>query len=70
MSTTAEILAEVETAISSTLTAQSYTAAGRSKQMASLATLFAVRRELKEELSNSSNGGGSMISLLRLEDAS
>ncbi len=54
-----ERLAAVRQAISDTLTAQSYSVAGRAKAMASLQTLREMERELMEEVSNS----GSMCSL-------
>lgn len=54
-----ERLAAVRRAISDTLTAQSYSVAGRAKAMASLSTLREMERELMEEVSNA----GSMCSL-------
>ena len=55
----ADRLAAVRAAIEGALTAQSYSIAGRNKQMASLAELRTMERELMEECSN----GGSMCSL-------
>lgn len=68
MATAAELLAEVETAISACLTAQTYSIAGRSKAMAQLAELRKFRQELKDEISTSSNSSGSMVSLLKFEE--
>lgn len=68
MATASELLAQVETAISNCLTAQSYSVAGRQKTMAQLRELREFRKELVDEISNSS--GGSMCSLLSLEQVS
>lgn len=70
MATPAELLTQVETAISQTLTAQSYTIAGRQKQMAQLGQLREFRKELLEEINNGSESSGSMASLLKMEAAS
>lgn len=65
-----ELLEDVSTAIRNTLTAQSYSApGGRQKQMADLKALMQFRRELLDEVSASSDGGGSMCSLLSMERA-
>lgn len=70
MASTADILTEVETAISNTLTAQSYSApGGRQKQMADLTALMKFRRDLMDEISMSSANGGSMASLCVMEGA-
>ena len=66
MTSPSELLADVNTAIRSCLTAQSYTVAGRQKAMAQLAELRKFRQELIDEISNGSQG--SMLSLLSLED--
>lgn len=63
MATAAELLAETEAAISACLTAQSYTIAGRAKNMAALSSLREFRRELMEEIDSGSDGSGSMCSL-------
>lgn len=65
MTTASELLTQVETAISNCLTAQSYSIAGRSKQMAQLRELREFRQQLKDEVANGTDG--SMCSLLRLE---
>lgn len=57
------ILANVETAITNCLTAQAYTVAGRSKQMAQLKELREFRKELLREVADGSESGGSMASL-------
>lgn len=64
MASAADLLAQVETAISNCLTAQAYSVAGRSKQMAQLKELREFRQQLKDEAANES--AGSMCSLLRL----
>lgn len=63
MATASELLTQVETAISQCLTAQSYSIAGRQKQMAQLAELRKFRQELKDEISAAANSSGSMCSL-------
>lgn len=63
MATPSELLTQVETAITNCLTAQSYTIAGRQKQMAQLAELRQFRAELLEEINNGSESSGSMCSL-------
>lgn len=68
MATATDLLTQVETAISNCLTAQAYTVAGRSKQMAQLKELREFRQQLKDEIANGT--GGSMVSLLRLEPPS
>lgn len=68
MATASELLAQVETAISNCLTAQSYSVAGRQKTMAQLRELREFRKELVDEISNGS--GDSMCSLLSLEQVS
>ena len=68
MATAAELLAEVNTAISNTLTAQSYSApGGRQKQMAALKDLRAFRAELLAEVRAES--AGSMVTLLEMNPA-
>ncbi len=70
MASAEQILAEVETAISNTLTAQSYSLpGGRQKQMADLKALMQFRMDLLREVSAGSSGGGSMASLCTLGDA-
>ena len=66
MASTAELLQQVETAISNCLTAQSYTVAGRQKTMAQLRELREFRQQLKDELSIENGGSGSMATLLTL----
>lgn len=66
MASTAELLQQVETAISNCLTAQSYTVAGRQKTMAQLRELREFRQQLKDELSIENSGSGSMATLLTL----
>jgi hypothetical protein len=66
MASTAELLQQVETAISNCLTAQSYTVAGRQKTMAQLRELREFRQQLKDELSIENSGSGSMSTLLTL----
>ncbi len=69
MASAASLLEEVETAISHTLTAQSYSApGGRQKQMADLKALMQFRKELVDEVANTS--AGSMASLCELCDPS
>lgn len=55
-------LAAVRSAIDRCLASQSYTARGRSQQMAQLATLRAMEIELQDEVQAASDGG-SMASL-------
>ena len=52
MATAQELLDEVETAISSCLTAQASTARGRSLERARLSDLREFRRDLKKEIGN------------------
>ena len=62
-----ELLEDVSTAIRNTLTAQSYSApGGRQKQMADLRALMQFRKDLMDEVSAASEGGGSMCSLLQM----
>lgn len=68
MASASDILTQVETAITNCLTAQSYSVSGRTKQMAQLRELREFRQQLKDEIANGS--GGSMVSLLRLEQVS
>jgi hypothetical protein len=63
MPTPTELLAETETAIQNCLKAQSYTIAGRQKQMAMLKELREFRAELKREIDAAAESGGSMCSL-------
>jgi hypothetical protein len=65
MTTSTQLLAAVNTAILQTLTAQSYTVHGRSKQMAALRDLMKARTELMDEAD--AEASGSMVSLLSLE---
>jgi hypothetical protein len=65
MTTSAQLLAAVNTAIMQALTAQSYTVHGRSKQMAALRDLMKARTELMDEAD--AEASGSMVSLLSLE---
>ena len=60
-SSASDRLLAVREAINTTLTAQSYSAAGRSKSMASLGELRKLEKELMDEASNA--GNGSMCSL-------
>lgn len=57
MKTAAEMLAEVEAAISACLNAQSYSVADRQKTSARLDELRNFRRELIAEVKESSHGG-------------
>jgi hypothetical protein len=66
MATASELLEQVNTAISNCLTAQMYSVAGRTKQMAQLKELREFRQSLIDEVANGS--GGSMCSLLSLEE--
>ena len=59
MATAQELLDEVETAISSCLTAQATTARGRSLERARLSELRVFRHELKDEM----NAGTSTFTL-------
>jgi hypothetical protein len=68
MTTAAEMLTDVNTAIRNCLTAQSYSVAGRQKAMAQLSELRKFRQELIAEIANGSHG--SMCSLLSLENVS
>lgn len=70
MATASDLLTQVETAITSCLTAQSYSVAGRQKTMAQLRELREFRQQLKDEIANGSSGSGSMVSLLKLEEPS
>lgn len=63
MATAAELLEEVNDAISKALTAQSFTIRGRSQQLASLAELRKFRQELIAEIGEASNNSGSMCTL-------
>lgn len=66
MASASELLEQVESAISNCLNAQSYSIAGRTKQMAQLKELREFRQSLIDEIANGS--GGSMCSLLSLEE--
>lgn len=55
-------LAAVRSAIAACLTSQAYTVRGRSQQMAQLATLREMEKELQDEVGHENNGG-SMASL-------
>lgn len=68
MASASELLSQVESAITSCLTAQSYSIAGRQKVMAQLAQLREFRKELLDEIANGSNSSGSMASLCKLEE--
>lgn len=57
MATAADLLTEVNTAISACLQSQAYTIAERSQQRAKLSELQAFRRELLQEVQESANGG-------------
>lgn len=63
MATASQLLTECENAISACLKAQDYTVAGRQKRMAELRELRILRQELKDEVANASDGGGSMATL-------
>jgi hypothetical protein len=65
MTTANDLLTAVNTSILQTLTAQSYTVHGRSKQMAALRDLMKARTELMDEIN--AEADGSMVSLLSLE---
>lgn len=70
MSSAVVLLAEVEAAISNTLTAQSYSApGGRQKQMAALSELRKFRTELLQEITTNGSGNQSMASLCSIEGA-
>jgi hypothetical protein len=62
MTSASEHLANVNAAITACLTAQSYTVAGRTKQMAQLAELRKFRQELLDEI-NAGESSGGMCSL-------
>jgi hypothetical protein len=66
MATSSELLAQVETAISNCLTAQSYSVAGRQKTMAQLRELREFRKELVDEIASGSESNGSMCSLMQM----
>lgn len=66
------LLQQTEAAILNCLTAQSYTAYGRQKQMAELAQLRAFRAELIQELRDDADNfgmgsSGSMVELIQME---
>lgn len=63
----ADLLAEVESAISACLTSQQYTARGRSQQRARLAELTALRRELQSEVNEASTNSGSMSTVCQID---
>lgn len=63
MASASELLEQVETAITSCLTAQSYSVAGRQKTMAQLRELREFRQQLLDEISAGSSGSASMCSL-------
>jgi FixJ family two-component response regulator len=67
MASASELLSQVESAITSCLTAQSYSIAGQ-KVMAQLAQLREFRKELLDEIANGSNSSGSMATLCKLEE--
>jgi len=64
MATSAQdLLDQVNQAITNCLTAQSYSIAGRTKQMAELATLRDFRIQLLNEIQSGTESSGSMCSL-------
>ena len=65
MTTANDLLTNVNAAIVSCLSAQSYSVAGRQKTMAQLSELRKFRQELLDEISNGSGGGG-MATLLSM----
>lgn len=65
MTTANDILNAVNTAILQTLTAQSYTVHGRSKQMAALRDLMKARTDLQDEIN--AEADSSMITLVQIE---
>lgn len=67
MTSASALLKETEDAIRRCLTAQAYTAYGRTKQMAQLRELRELRRQLLDEVDAESNGG-SMTTLLQLQE--
>lgn len=69
MTTADELLTATNAAILNCLTAQSYSVAGRAKAMAQLKDLQAFRQQLMDEISNGTNGGGSMATLLNMQEA-
>jgi hypothetical protein len=71
-STAAQLLAQTEAAIFNCLTAQSYTAYGRQKNMAELDQLRKFRAELQQEMRDDADNfgmgsSGSMAQLISLE---
>lgn len=70
MTTASDLLAATNAAILKTLTSQEYELpGGQRKQMAKLAELRALRSQLIDEVSNGSESGGSMCSLLQMGNA-
>ena len=67
MATAAELLAEVNTAISAALTSQSYTLRGRTQTRARLDELRKFRAELLQEVQEEASGGAmsSVIEIMR-----
>lgn len=64
----ADLLTQVEAAITKCLTSQAYTVRGRSQQLAQLDQLRKLRSELMQEINESSANGGSMVSLGEMMD--
>jgi len=62
-SSAAELLEQVDAAITRALTSQSWTNRGRSLQMANLAELRKFRAELLQEIDSEGYNGGSMASV-------
>lgn len=67
MATAAELLEEVNDAISSCLKSQAYTIRGRNQQRARLQELQALRRELIGEVNESAANSGSMASVGQID---
>ena len=70
MATTAELLAEVEVAISAALKSQEYGSKGLSQKRAQLSQLQSLRRELLAEIREQTANGGGMSSLGQIHPAS
>lgn len=70
MTTASDLLTATNAAILKTLTSQEYELpGGHRKQMAKLAELKSLRKELIDEVANGSESSGSMCSLLSLGEA-
>lgn len=64
----ADLLTEVETAISACLNSQSYSIRGRMQQRANLRELMEFRRQLISEVADASANSGSMASVGQIDN--